>query len=205
MCIRDRYNGTAFVDITNPLAPVRIGNLATHTGNSSWRDIKVYNGYAYIVSEASGHGMQVFDLARLDAVTSPPVTFTEDGHVSTFGKAHNIVIDEESAMAYAVGANICSGGLAMFSLATPTAPVYVGCFSADGYTHDAHCLVYQGPDADYQGKRMCFCSNEDTFTIVDVDDPTDPMQVSRTGYPGSKYTHQGWLSEDHLYLSLIHI
>ncbi len=190
-------NGTAFVDITNPVAPVRIGNLPTHSVSSDWRDIKVYNGYAYIVSEASGHGMQVFNLARLDTVTNPPVTFTENAYVATFSKAHNIVIDEESAMAYVVGANICSGGLAMFSLANPAAPVYVGCFSQDGYTHDAQCVVYRGDDVQYQGKRICFCSNADTFTIVDVDDPTDPMQVSRTTYPGSAYTHQGWLSEDH--------
>ena len=190
------FNGTAFVDITDPVAPVRIGILPTHTGNSVWRDIKVHNGHAYIVSQASGHGMQVFDLSRLDTVTSPPVTFTANGHTGIFGYAHNVVIDEQSAMAYVVGSNICSGGLAMFSLANPTAPVYVGCFSLDGYTHDAQCVVYEGADVAHHGKRICFCANEDTFTIVDVDDPTDPEMLSRTGYPLSSYTHQGWVSED---------
>ena len=42
-----------------------IGILPTASVNSIWRDIKVYNNYAFIVSEASNHGMQIFDLTRL--------------------------------------------------------------------------------------------------------------------------------------------
>ncbi|MFL2511088.1 MAG: choice-of-anchor B family protein, partial [Candidatus Neomarinimicrobiota bacterium] len=57
-------NGTSFVDISNPENPIYIGRLPTQTNNSSWRDIKVYQNYAYIVSEASGHGMQIFDLTE---------------------------------------------------------------------------------------------------------------------------------------------
>jgi len=30
-----------------------------------WRDIKVYDDHAFIVSEAREHGMQVFDLTQL--------------------------------------------------------------------------------------------------------------------------------------------
>lgn len=33
-------NGTAFIDISDPHHPLRIGNLATHSSNSTWRDIK---------------------------------------------------------------------------------------------------------------------------------------------------------------------
>ena len=66
--VRDRRAarpGAAFVDVTDPTHPVYLGNLPTQTGNSLWRDIKVYRNYAFIVSEASGHGMQVFDLTQL--------------------------------------------------------------------------------------------------------------------------------------------
>lgn len=52
-------DGTAFVHITDPVNPEVIGMLPTHTVSSSWRDIKVYKDHAFIVSEASGHGMQV--------------------------------------------------------------------------------------------------------------------------------------------------
>ena len=54
-----RTNGTAFVDITDPENALYLGNLPTHTGNSPWRDIKVYADHAFIVSDNNGaHGMQ---------------------------------------------------------------------------------------------------------------------------------------------------
>ncbi|MDG1271207.1 MAG: choice-of-anchor B family protein, partial [Flavobacteriaceae bacterium] len=62
-------NGTAFVDISTPEKPIYLGKLPTATDPSIWRDIKVYRDHAYIVSEAPGHGMQVFDLTRLRDVT----------------------------------------------------------------------------------------------------------------------------------------
>ena len=49
-------------------------------------------------------------------------------------------------------------------------PTFAGCFDDDGYTHDVQCVVYSGPDADYTGAEICFASNEDTVTIVDVTD-----------------------------------
>ena len=93
----------AFVDITDPSSPIFLGTLPTATVNSLWRDIKVYNNHAFIVSEAPDHGMQVFDLTRLRNVANPPETFTADANYNEFGKAHNIVINEDSGFAYAVG------------------------------------------------------------------------------------------------------
>src|SRR5262245_43274353 len=50
--------GTAFVDVSEPDAPVYLGLLPTHTRRSLWRSIKVYADHAFIVSEAAFHGMQ---------------------------------------------------------------------------------------------------------------------------------------------------
>jgi choice-of-anchor B domain-containing protein len=44
-------NGTAFIDISDPVNPIYLGKLPTHTSNSTWRDIKVYDNHAFIVSE----------------------------------------------------------------------------------------------------------------------------------------------------------
>ncbi len=199
--VAGRSNGTAFIDITDPVNAVYLGNLPTHSGNSLWRDMKVYANHAFIVNEADNHGMQVFDLTRLRSVVSPPVTFTEDAHYGFFGRAHNIAINEESGFAYAVGSRQgtqqCGSGLHMIDIHNPTAPVFAGCFSTDGYTHDVQCVNYSGPDADYAGREVCFASNEDTLTIVDVTNKGAPAQISRTPYTGSGYTHQGWLTEDH--------
>ena len=77
-----------------------------------------------------------------------------------------------------------------------------GCFSSDGYTHDVQCVVYQGPDTEHQGKEICFASNEDTLTIVDVTNKAQPIQLSRATYPDTGYSHQGWLTESHQYFLL---
>ena len=201
-----RVFGTSFVDISDPTKPVYLGQLPTHGPfGSSWRDIKVYKDHAFIVSEATSHGMQVFDLKQLRNVASPPITFAETAHYNKMSSAHNIAINEGSGFAYIVGAsgkNSCSGGLHMVNIGNPTRPSFAGCFSADGYTHDTQCVVYDGPDGDYRGREICFNSNEDTVTIVDVTNKSAPRQVSRTAYAGSAYTHQGWLTEDKRYFLL---
>jgi choice-of-anchor B domain-containing protein len=197
-----RTNGTAFVEITDPANPIYVGNLPSHTGNSIWRDIKTYADHAFIVSEAGSHGMQVFDLTQLCSIAIPPVTFGETTHYDDFGSAHNLVINEGSGYAYGVGTNSCSGGLHMVNIQNPLNPTNAGCFSTDGYTHDAQCVNYHGPDTEHQGKEICFNSNTDTLTIVDVTNKATPAQLSRTGYAGSGYTHQGWLTEDQAYFLL---
>lgn len=197
-------NGTVFVDITTPEAPVYLGKLPSHTsGRNTWRDIKQYANHAYIVSEAAGHGLQIFDLTQLRNLTNTvPITFTETAHYDQIDSAHNIAINEESGFAYAVGSNTCNGGLHMINIQTPTNPTFAGCFSADGDTHDAQCVNYQGPDEQHQGQEICFNANEDTLTIVDVTSKTNPQQISRMGYIGSGYAHQGWLTEDQRYFLL---
>jgi hypothetical protein len=79
----------------------------------------------------------------------------------------------------------------------PARPTFAGCFDTDGYTHDSQCVTYRGPDVAYRNREICFNSNEDTLTIVDVTDKKSPRQLSRTIYPGNAYTHQGWLTDDY--------
>ena len=62
-------------------------------------------------------------------------------------------------------------------------------------------MVYAGPDVEHRGREVCFSSNLDTVTIVDVTDKSNPLLLSRTGYD-HEYTHQGWLTEDHRYFLL---
>jgi len=207
-----REDGTAFVDVTDPLSPVYIGQLMLNGSSPSiWRDMKTYRHYAYIVADGSGgSGIQIFDMERLYEFTGAPITFEATSEYHGFGSAHNIVIDRDTAMAYVVGAGrsgeTCGGGLHMVSLADPTVPEFVGCFSHTntgrantGYTHDAECVVYHGPDADYVGHEVCFGSNETHISIADVSDKKVPVAISKATYPYAKYVHQGWLTEDHKY------
>jgi len=70
----------------------------------------------------------------------------------------------------------------------------------DGYTHDTECVIYNGPDQTYVGKNICFGYNEDTITIIDMTNPSKAIEISRLGYSGSSYTHQGWITPNHEWL-----
>ena len=194
-----RSTGVGFIDVTEPENPDYLGDLASAAGSSPWRDIKVHDDHAFIVADAAGdHGMQVFSLARLRGVTTS-TEFTADLVYDGFEHAHNLAINEETGFAYAVGTETCSGGLHMIDISQPLSPLFVGCFDGDGDTHDAQCVAYDGPDDDYRNREICFAANEDTVTIVDVTDKSDPAMVARVTYPEVGFVHQGWLTEDHRY------
>lgn len=209
-------DGTGFVDITKPSAPVVLGKLPTATTATVWRDIKVYKDFAFIVSEARDHGMQVFNLAHLRGLTEDASRrFEADVLYTKITNAHNIVINEDTGFAYAVGAgtrmddmpaDCASSGFHVINIANPMQPEFAGCFSdarkergavsSPGYTHDAQCIVYDGPDADYIGHEVCVGSNEDVVTFFDVSDKSDVRIISTAAYPLDAYTHQGWFTED---------
>jgi hypothetical protein len=339
--------GTAFVDITDAMQPRVAGFMdsASFVGGDSWRDIKVYADHAYVVSEHTNHGVQVFDLTRLRDWNGGYEQYEPDAHYLGHGSAHNIAINEDTGFAYSVGAGPtsqqlpyqvvaagetylanragfggevadgltgelalvndgsadptfgcgelidfpegaiaiavrgvcgfevkaanaeaagatgiivvnnapgtismgggglgttipavmisntdgarliedlptsgtiepspnaapCGTGLHMIDINEPKNPTFAGCFDDHDYIHDTQCVVYDGPDADYQGREICFNSNGISYTedpefnyvsIVDVTDKENPVSLSRLQYEGSVYSHQGWLTEDQTY------
>lgn len=209
-------NATSFVDVSDPANPVPLGILRmTETANMAvWRDMKVYRDHAYIVSDGAGeHGMQIFDLRRLRDVEGGLVEFEADGLYQNIFSAHNIVINEETGFGYSVGSSAggdtCGGGLHMIDLREPAQPAFAGCFSdgetgrrGTGYSHDAQCVVYNGPDSDYRGREICVGANETAISIADVTDKENPVSVSIATYPSVAYAHQGWFTEDHRYFYL---
>ncbi|WP_440120626.1 choice-of-anchor B family protein [Tenacibaculum sp. Ill] len=202
-------NGTAFVDITDTENPVYLGKLPTPTISSDWRDVKVYNNHAFIVADNNqgdtGHGMQVFDLTRLRNVTNPPNTFTADTHFTDFGKAHNIVINEDTGYAYPVGTDrtgTYKGGPLFINIQDPKNPVSEGGWGTDNYSHDAQVITYNGPDTDYTGKEILIGSNENEVVIVNITDKSNPVTISKISYANVGYTHQGWFTENQRYFIL---
>ncbi len=211
IAIVGRTDGTSFVDLTDPYNPVLLGNLPKTPGSRSaiWRDMKVYGEHVYIVADGAGqHGVQVFDLARLRGVSGEAVTFEPDFTYDGIASAHNIVINELTPFAYVVGSSgggeTCGGGLHMLDLADPKRPAFAGCFAdgetgrrGTGYSHDAQCVIYHGPDEEHRGKEICLGSNETALSIADVTDKENPVALSMADYPKVAYAHQGWLTEDH--------
>ncbi len=208
-----RIDGTSFVRVTDPLNPVLVGNLpkTPGAGTTIWRDVKVYRDHAFVVSDAVGaHGMQVFDLRQIRSVESPPVSFEPTGLYRRIASAHNLAINEQTGFAYSTGGSeggeTCGGGLHMIDIRNPAEPQFAGCFADNatgltgpGYSHDAQCVVYEGPDADYRGREICFSSNETALSVVDVTDKNQPVGLANATYPNAAYAHQGWLTGDHRY------
>ncbi len=199
--------GTAFVEVTDPGNAQIVDVVAGPT--SSWRDIKTYQQFAYAVSEGGG-GIQVFDLSLIDdGVVSLVNTITTGGRLQT----HDVAINTESGMLYRVGGGGSSpvNGLRIYSLATPSTPVFVGEWH-DRYCHDAQVVTWDEPP--YVGTEVAFCYANDTaisgnpgIEILDVSDPANigvigsinlslPPIFSHAAY----YAHQGWLSPDRQYV-----
>jgi choice-of-anchor B domain-containing protein len=190
---------TAFVDISNPTTPFYVGKVvSTNNVSSLWRSVKVYNNYAFIVSEAAGHGMQIFDLTRLRNVTTPQ-TFTVDALYTGFGSCHNVAINEATGFAYCVGSSTFAGGPHVVNIQSPLNPVFSFGYSNRGYTHDAQIVIYNGPDTQHVGKEIYFGANEDEVVIVDVTNKNNPILLSTFTYANRGYTHQGWLTSNQKY------
>jgi choice-of-anchor B domain-containing protein len=193
-------NAVTFIDNTNPSMPVHVASMFSEQERAaSWCDVKVHKDVAYVVKDsAPNQGIQVFDLNRLatEGNADFPPSLLPDVKYQEHGSSHNLAIDTESEFLYSVGSNTCRGGLHMIDISEPLNPTFVGCADSDGYVHDAQCVVYTGPDTRYTGKQICFGFNEDTLTIYDVTDKSNPVVVFRLGYQGSAYTHQGWLNAE---------
>ena len=211
--------GTGFVDVTNAKNPRVVGVLPTRGTPDFvlWREVWVDGNYAYIVSEVSGSGLQVFDLTRLRGATgSTPTLFTSDATYDEFDFGHTIAINEETNVAYINGSDTCvsnegtddeeNGGLHMVDISDPLDPSFLGCAiindndgdpdtDSNNYVHDVQCVIYRGPDPDYQGREVCFSSNENIVAIWDVTDKANPVLISQVPYDTAAYTHQGWLTE----------
>ena len=238
------YDGVAFVDISDPNNPVVIGKLPESTvaakynvlndpdyeactigigssemaknvsQGSAWRDLKVYRDHLYVVSDAQTHGMQVFDLTRLREFDGEALEFDSYSIYTKIANAHNIVINEQSGFAYAVGAtntefeDCTNGGLHMIDIRDPRHPSFAGCYedatpprrrSNSAYIHDAQCVIYDGPDSEHNGKEICFSAAERSAVISDVTDKSNPVTLGFTTNPGMHYAHQGWVTDDHSY------
>ena len=199
-------DGTAFAEISKEGKLIYLGRLPQQSVFSIWREIRSYRNYMVIGSEAVGHGVQFFDMTKLLTIDpASPVNFSTTADITGLftdlpvGRTHNVVINEELGYAVAVGAqprnSTCRAGLIFIDLTDVSNPTSPGCAGQDGYVHDAHCLVYHGPDARYEGRDICYGYNEDTLTIYDVTDKTGVNSsriISKLSYPGARYTHQGW-------------
>jgi choice-of-anchor B domain-containing protein len=188
-----RTNGTCFVEITDPYSPVYLAELPPVIESSIWRDMKVVDDYAYIVTESDG-GIQIVELTQLLDLSGPTIEITPALVYDTLSHAHNIAINTESKYAYTMGDE-----LKIIDVSVPAIPVFVASYEEFG-SHDLHTVIYHGPDEDYQGKEILFNFAYDSFDILNADDKTDVQLLSSLSDTTLSIIHQGWTDEDHRFV-----
>jgi choice-of-anchor B domain-containing protein len=208
------WDGFSIVDISIPHEPKTVGFVVSPVPDDDgfdniWRDIKVVNNVAYIGSEVAMHGIQVFDLSRLASLplTEPgdEVPLLEADYVATeIGNTHNLVAAPAANKIMGTGmkesAYACAedkgGSLAIYDVSgeNALAPVLQTCFYGAKYVHDAHCVMYDGPDKKYKGVNICALFAETDIYFLNLD--TYEL-INNFTYPDFGYVHhQGWFSED---------
>ncbi|MDZ7878086.1 MAG: choice-of-anchor B family protein [Saprospiraceae bacterium] len=198
------YQGMAIVDVTNPTMPVLFQQV---TGlPSAWREIKVYQDYAYVTTEADNSGLQIVDLTALGLATPMPTTTTTyrgDGALTNLRRIHALHIDEAKGFAYlfggisefttAAGTELSDGIALVLDLKPdPLNPHYVG-KSLKSFTPSNHNYIHDGyvrGDTLYSGNIY-----GGFFTITDFRDKTNPININTQRTP-TTFNHNSWLSDD---------
>ena len=177
-------NGVNIQDITTPSSPVDKG---TATGpNSTWRDIKTYGTYAYVINESS-QGLLIIDLSGLPtAITSSDWSYWEPDLTTELGgilsTCHNLYIDA-NGYAFLTGCNLNSGGIIIVDVFTdPENPSYVGKGPAT-YSHDVYVSGnYMYTSDIYDGKFTIYELSADRTATTWKGDQTTP----------DNFTHNTW-------------
>jgi choice-of-anchor B domain-containing protein len=176
------HNGTAIVDITDPANPVEV--FFSGGPNSIWRDIKVWQDYAYITNETGG-GLKIIDMSNLPGPIVGGDVYSYGGSTYPFNSAHDFYVDE-NGHGYVLGADNGEGGAIILDLFTnPIAPTEMGRYN-DFYLHDA----FVRGDTLWGG-----AINDGFFVVVDVSNPAAPATMA-TQFTPNTFTHNCWLSDD---------
>jgi choice-of-anchor B domain-containing protein len=195
--------GIGVVEVTDPSQPSLITTIPG--SDSLWHDVTVIGQYAYAVSDQTGPGIQVIDLHNIDAGQVTLVrNFSQGGHTTT----HTIVSNPDSGHLYLCGGNAAAGGMiAATTLNDPTFPTFVGTGWRNQYVHEAQIVTYtSGP---YEGREIAFlfaagpyygASYTTALAIADVTDKANIVTLSQIPYPGMRFCHQGWITDDRKYL-----
>src|SRR5690606_21603242 len=128
--------GTSVVDVSTPSNPLEI--FWEPGMESIWRDLKTYDDYAYVTTEAQ-NGLLIIDLSPLPASTVLSTSYYTGPIGQEWFSAHNLYVTDDG-YAYIFGANRGNGGVIILDIHTdPMNPIEVGVFD-DWYTHDGYVL-----------------------------------------------------------------
>ncbi|MBC7693960.1 MAG: choice-of-anchor B family protein [Burkholderiales bacterium] len=184
---------TYFIDVTNPSLPVIVDSVrAKHTG-CTWREIKTYQNYCYMVSDqCQPNSLQIVDMQYL-----PDSVHVVHDNNTIFEICHTIFIDKDKLYCGSVKNSAAMGGsystMRVYSLATPSVPVLVRSLEQDVSTsvidvvHDMFVrndTIYAS--CGFKGFQVLKLTATNTFSLMQ----------SFTSYPYAGYNHSSWQTDD---------
>ena len=173
--------GLSIVDISAPTNPTEVV-FVPGTASSTWRDIKTWGNYAYVVHDnfsGVSDGLMIIDMTT---IYDPSPTVVKR-FPNSLVRAHNIYIDE-FGFAYLWGSNL--GTLILDLNVTPDNPTVAGIYS-DFYVHDGmvrNNIAYTGH------------INNGHFGLVDMSNKSNPVQLITPVTTPGNFTHATWISDD---------
>lgn len=174
--------GLSIVDVTDPDNPVL--SFEVNGVESIWREVKTWQGFAYVTTEGANGGLTVIDLRDLPNSIDSQI-YRGDGDIQNqLSTSHALHID--NGYLYLYGANIGVGGILFLNLADPWNPTYEGIYDLD-YVHDGFV------SGDTVWASQIYAGN---FTVVDASDKSNPVVVGVQTTPGN-FTHNSWLTDNH--------
>ena len=177
------FSGISIVDVTDPANATEVVRIPGQS--TTWRDIKTYGEYAYVVADGAGEGVTVIDLRNLPE-SAPYFHWTPSIEgLGTLLRCHNIYIDE-FGYAYLAGCNVNDGGNIFIDVfSTPGTPVYAGA-GPSRYAHDVYTRGNLMYSSEIYAGRMA---------IYDVSDKDNVVELGLQQTPFA-FTHNIWLSDD---------
>jgi choice-of-anchor B domain-containing protein len=173
------FTGTSIIDLN--VSPIRERVfIPGPPASCSYREIKTYKHYAYIVSEG-GSGVQIVDLSLLPDTAVLVRSFNYTNGTKNTLTSHTVTLAD--GYLYLNGSSGWSpGGVLIFSLRNdPTNPQFVGEYQPE-YIHDSFVrndTLYAA--AIYGGGLY----------VVNVQNKANPQLIRRIGYTGAG-THHTW-------------
>ena len=184
--------GTVFYDVTDSLA-VEVAyfpgvNLASPDQGNLWREMKVYDHYAYVVSEADTSGVKIYDLQYLPDSVRFVGKYLAPGHSST----HSISQTGPYLFLNGCNSSFAHGTTVLDLSVDPENPVLRGEWDTR-YVHDSRMI----DDTLYAS-----CINDGYMSLIDVSDKDSLKLITEWLNTPNPSTHNSALTVDKDYLMI---
>jgi hypothetical protein len=168
-------NGLRVVDVSNPQAPLNVGELVFP---SAVGHVAVANGFAYVADQFANN-VYIVDVSN-------PVTPTLMATYPLMDKAYGL--DVAGNYLYVAQNGL---GLHVIDVTTPTMPIQAGQYPLGWYSDKGDVVVANG--------RVYLTSSTNGVALFDVTDPTTPVLVD--DYDSAGFAESVAVAIDYLYVA----